>query len=299
MTGRLFVGVDGGATRTRILLTDGSGTPLARSEGKGSLVGLPNQDIVVERLAEAVGGLVAGAGGALPVDGLCVGLAGAGREATRQEVAELLKGVGVARRVLVRQDGEVAFHDAFGERPGILLIGGTGSVAHARTPDGKHHRVGGWGALLGDEGSGFSLGAEGLRAALRGHEGRGPATRLTPVLFEAAGITNPDELLAWSREGEKARVAALSPQIAQVAEEGDPVAIQLVEAAVQALVDHLDALRPRFGPDDPIVALVGGLVQPGGPLREHLVGRLEGVGCRLHPDLVDGARGAARLAAGG
>jgi glucosamine kinase len=139
------------------------------------------------------------------------------------------------------------------------------------------------------------LGAEGLRAELRGHEGRGPATRLTPVLFEAAGVASPDELLTWTREGEKARVAALSPRIAQVAEEGDPVAARLVEAAVQALLDHLRALRPLFGPDDPTVALVGGLVQPGGPLREHLVGRLGEVGCRLHPEAVDGAQGAARM----
>ena len=90
-------------------------------------------------------------------------LAGAGRDAARDAVTAALSHAGLAESIEVGTDVEAAFHDAFGEGPGVMLIAGTGSIAWARDEGGVMHRVGGWGQHVGDEGSGYWLVMEALR----------------------------------------------------------------------------------------------------------------------------------------
>jgi N-acetylglucosamine kinase-like BadF-type ATPase len=205
---------------------------------------------------------------------------------------------GVARRTRVLTDAEVAFVDAFGEGSGILLIAGTGSVALARGDrGGELMRVGGWGALLGDEGSGYRVGLEGLQAGIRAAEDRGPPTALTEALFAQTGTDSLGKLLSWSRNAGKSGVASLAPTVVRIADAGDPVAEELVERAIAALVDHIRTLAKRLGPGTPPpVALVGGLIEEGGSLRGRLLRAMELAGFHPLGRLVDPARGAVRLA---
>src|SRR5690606_5383094 len=119
-----------------------------------------------------VGEALASAGIPGPVAALCAGLAGVGNRAEREVVERTLASARLAERVCVISDGETALYGAFAGGPGILLIAGTGSVGYARGEDGRVERCGGWGMLVGDEGSGFGLGRAGLRAALRSADGR-------------------------------------------------------------------------------------------------------------------------------
>jgi glucosamine kinase len=312
------VGADGGGTRLRLALADGTGRILARREtGPALMEGSPQGGtealaLLVRSEAAALAGET---GGPLPLDALCAGLAGAGRSEEARQLEDRLLDSGIARRVRVVPDAEVALLDAFPAGPGILLAAGTGSIAVARDAAGRIHRAGGWGRLLGDEGSGYALGLEGLRAAIRGQEGRGPSTRLTAALFEAIGVPDPEGALAWVRGASKAEIAALAPKVAALGaavEAGpDPVARELAERAVRALVAHAEALavpgpdsggpdRGPAGPPSPRprVALAGGLVDPGGPLRRSVAAALDAAGFEVDSGPVDGARGAVRCAVG-
>ncbi len=292
------VGIDGGATRTRYLLADATGGILARSEGKGSLLGAGEDPNVADDLVREVGALASRAGTGLPVDALCAGLAGAaGRPDARARLQDRLSQLGVSRRVRIVPDAEVAFVDAFGEAAGILLIAGTGSIGLGRAGGGELERVGGWGALLGDEGSGYRIGLDGLQAAIRGAERRGPPTGLSDALFRSLGLESVARVLEWGQGAGKSRIAALAPLVIQEAERGDAVAVEIVDWAVAGLVGHAQALAKKLGTPAPRrVALVGGLIEERGPLRARVAERLVKEGFEPVQQLVYPARGAVRLA---
>jgi glucosamine kinase len=293
------VGVDGGGTHTRFLLADGRGQVLGSTEAGPGLLGAGADEEVADRIAEGVRELASGSGDGIPVHVLCAGLAGAaGRPDSTSLVRRRLGEAGVARTVLVVTDSEIAFRDAFGTGEGILIIAGTGSVAMGRAGGGTLERVGGWGSLVGDEGSGYDLGLKGIRAAIRGAEGRGDQTMLTRSLFAALDVESPRGVFRWGDAATKADVAALARRVVECADLGDAEAARIVGASVEALVRHAEALRGRGAPGGsaPPVALVGGLVEPGGILRAKVSEALEARGFRILDWRVDPARGAVHAA---
>lgn len=301
MTAPVYVGIDGGGTRSRAAVMDAGGRVIARAEGGAGLVTGDAPAAGAEALDRLLLEALEAARAAPPAAALCCGLAGAGRQAERAELRTALERRGNVAVVRVVGDMEAAFHDAFGGAPGLLLIAGTGSIACGRGFDGSWHRVGGWGSLLGDEGSGYALGLEGLRAVLRAHDARGPATTLAAELLSRLGLDRPEALVAWSARATKAEIAALAPAVIAAADAADDVAEEVVGRAVRQLVDHVQALTPRIaGQADPAIglALAGGLLRPGGPLRQRVIREVVRVGPApsvLDVD-VDAARGAASMA---
>ncbi|HEX7118089.1 MAG TPA: BadF/BadG/BcrA/BcrD ATPase family protein [Longimicrobiales bacterium] len=296
----IFVGIDGGGTGATAVAVDGEGRELARLRGGAALVQAADPGAGASALADLVDRVARAAGARLPVDGLCCALAGAGREDERRAVAAALHREAVAVRLRVTADADAALHDAFGDGPGLLLIAGTGSIAYGRAADGRVARAGGWGALLGDEGSGYALGLDALRAAVGAHDGRGPATRLLAASLAHAGVAAPEGLIAWAGAAAKAAIAALAPAVLDAARDGDVVAAGIVRRAADALARHVAAVHATLAPwpDPPGLALAGGLLAPGRPLRDHVVtaiARLE-TPVGILDRAVDAARGAATLA---
>ena len=292
------VGVDGGGSRTRAILLDESGAVLRRLEGEGSAVDPGDPSAAAARVEGVVRRLAREAGASLPADALVVGLAGAGRAPLQEAVTATLREAGLARRILVETDADIAFRDAFGAGPGILLVAGTGSVAWGRAEDGRRDRVGGWGPLLGDEGSGYTLGVEAMRRVARSVDGRGPDTGLRDTLPRALGLPGAEALVGWVAGASRREVAALVPLVAEAAVVGDEVAETLLREGVEELIHHALVLRDRLGPwtAPPPLALAGGLLDPEGPLRARIEAALDLGSWRIHPPRVDGARGAGRAA---
>ena len=293
----MVAGADGGGTRLRLLFTDAAGQVVGRRTGPAAALAGEGASEVARLLASQLRALAEETGTPLPLEGFCAGLAGAGRRDWAREAEARIREERVARRVAVVSDAEAALDDAFpvggSVATGILLVAGTGSIALTRDADGEVHRVGGWGALLGDEGSGYWLGLQGLRAAVRALEGRGPGSQLASILPAAVGADDAEGVFRWLTAAEKGAVAALAPRIIASA---DPVARELVMGAVAALRSHVTALLDQVEPSPTTVALHGGLVAPGGPLRRPLEGTARELGLDLHPQEVDAARGAARRA---
>jgi N-acetylglucosamine kinase-like BadF-type ATPase len=293
-----FVGVDGGGTTARAVVVDSEGRELGRAEGPGAVATVEDCGRVVDLVADVVRDAARAGGVELPLTGLWAGLAGAGREATRVAVEVALAGCDLAARVGVGTDVEAAFHDAFGAGPGMILIAGTGSIAWGRSPTGQTARVGGWGHLLGDEGSGYAIGLAGLRAVIHARDGRTEGTALEEVLPERLGCSTDEDLVAWAAGADKRSVAAMAPDVFAAADSGDAASVGIVRTAVDELERHVRALHARLAPWDapPEVALWGGLAWSEGPLRGALAEALTGSGFTVCGRRLDPPRGAAALA---
>jgi len=297
---RFVVGVDGGGTRTRAVILDDRGVELGRAEARGRVATAESPRGAAEAVAAAVRAAAERARVDLPGLVLWAGLAGAGRDDVRDAVRSELAGTGLARDVHVGTDVEAAFHDAFGDGPGLLLIAGTGSIGWGRAADGRIDRVGGWGERLGDEGSGYAIGLDALRAVVRASDGRDPATRMSPAVLAACGMEDASDLVGWIERAAKSDVAALVPIVVDAAARLDPAAAAIVERAVAALDRHVATLLERAGPHTEPLRLVlwGGLIAEGGPLRSAVREAVQRHALVLSDAGVDPPRGAARLALG-
>ncbi len=183
---------------------------------------------------------------------------------------------------------------------GVAVVAGTGSMAFARAADRRTARAGGWGPLLGDEGSGYAIALAGLRAAARSADGRAPVTPLTDRLLAAFGLTRPQELIgAVYRGNDRAALAALAPLVLDAAEAGDPVAEGIIrEAAGELAAAAAAAARSLdLGAAFP-VALAGGLLVAAPCYRERFLAALADRGLTAAPVALvrEPAEGALRLA---
>ncbi|MEQ9400188.1 MAG: BadF/BadG/BcrA/BcrD ATPase family protein [Longimicrobiales bacterium] len=293
-----YLGVDGGGTRTRAVVLDREGVEKGRAEGAAALADARHPERAAEALRDVCFAALGAADSAAPARAVWAGVAGAGREAARSAVELELSRFGVADVCRVGTDVVAAFHDAFPSGPGILLIAGTGSIAWGRAESGREGRVGGWGHHIGDEGSGYAIGREALRRVARHADGRAPETALREALLDELGLETVDRLVQWAADATKAQVAALAPVVARSSDQGDPVAGEILVHAVEELEGHVATVLARLGPwsQPPSVALGGGLLRPGRPLRAAMERVLERMGLAARAGEPDAARGAARLA---
>ncbi len=296
----IVVGVDGGGTRTRVLVADEQGREIVSVEGGGSAV-RPGE---AERSADVIAALVRDALASSDMRHvmpkvLCVGVAGVGRDAERQALWQALASRDVAEEVVVHADATVALDDAFGEGPGVLLIAGTGSVAFGRGPTGTFGRCGGWGPYFGDEGSGSWIGRKALSVVTAAADGREPETALTGAVLTAAEVNDVSQLTPWAAAASPGALATLAPVVMSVAESGDLRANALLTLAVEELMLHLRTLARQLFVDERAavpVALAGGLMARGTPLRKRLEHRLKSAvpGAQVRAEEVVPVRGAVR-----
>ena len=303
---RTAIGVDAGGTGTRAVLLDESGRCLALARsGPGNPVSAGAE--------VAIGNVVAActeARAARPDvgDPEVVALTMAGVMALGGRLpglAEALQGAGLRASVHFHADVESAFRSATSAKEGGVLIVGTGATG-AAIRDGRLAALrDGLGWLLGDEGSGFWIGREVVRAVGRALDRRGPDTALTglllPLVQTGGGAAQPGrdprvmDLLDWVRSRRPVELSVAASLVAAPEAADDPVARAIVEGAVEALGGTLAAVA-EVAPEGPIV-LGGSVVAPGAPVGERLV---ELIGARQSGRPVlrarDGVAGSALLA---
>jgi glucosamine kinase len=298
----IVIGIDGGGSKTHAIVADEQGRTIAETVGPGSAVKPGHAEASANVIAEVVRDALASCEmtHVLP-RAICVGVAGAGREAQREELWQALVNREIATEIVIHSDFSIALDDAFGDGPGILLISGTGSVAFGRSPTGTTARCGGWGPVCGDEGSGAWIGRRALSVVTASSDGREPETGLTGAILTAAQLNETSDLVQWASSATPATLATLAPVVLSVAESGDLRANALVTLAVEELVLHIRALaRQLFGDERAAVgvALSGGMLQRGSTLRKRLEHRLKSAvpGAQVRTEPVIAARGAVRAA---
>ncbi len=168
-------------------------------------------------------------------------------------------------KISTTTDALIALTGATAGEPGMITIAGTGSISFGRNAARETARAGGWGYIFGDEGGGFDLTRQALRAALRQHEGWGPVTLLHDRLLEATGAADANDLLHrfYTTDWPRPKVAALSQLVDACAIEGDRVANDILQAAAQQLAGFTAAVRGQLFTDgEPAqVSWIGGVFQ--------------------------------------
>ncbi|MEA2529208.1 MAG: hypothetical protein QOG89_852 [Thermomicrobiales bacterium] len=267
----LLLAVDGGQTATKALAARLDGTVV------GAGVGGPSDHFHIEGGVEknrvAIHGAIAAAleaAGAAPdrVDAIGLGLTGAptGGEQT-PVVHEIVREVVAPRQIVVTPDYVTNLAGASGGEPGVVLIAGGGAIGYGITADGREGSAGGFGYLLGDEGSAFDIGLRAIAAAARGDDLRGEPTVLQAIVaahFDIPTIRQISRVVyraGFSRD----RISLLAPKVVQAARDGDPPAREILSAAGEELaLTALGVIRQLFEPGAEVgVYLTGGVFAAG------------------------------------
>jgi N-acetylglucosamine kinase-like BadF-type ATPase len=236
------IGIDAGATKTECLLADEKGTVLAKARGGGVNLQLFSEDEVEFALGSLASEVLAGQKSP-SADALCVGMAGAGRERDFRVMRRILGRLGVSRENLVTHDAAIALVAGTGERFGVVLIVGTGAAAYGVDRGGREARAGGWGPLLGDEGSAYWMGLRALRAVMRAYDGRAGQTLLTRPILDRLGVDHAEALVhRVYRELAREEIAAIAPLVQQAADHGDGEAQSIIDDAAREFVRAVESV---------------------------------------------------------
>src|SRR5687767_8818745 len=229
------LGIDAGGTKTVCFLADERGHILAESRGGGANLQAAGE-LEVEKVLHRVMDDALGDHDIRPA-AICLGIAGVDREDDAEAVRGIMRRIGFKTRTLVVNDALIALVAGAGDRPGVVVVAGTGSIAYGRDANARAARSGGWGYLLGDEGGGFWIGRLALAAVVRQFDGRGPTTLLTDLVLAQMRLANPTELIHAVYGGGVHRyaIASIAPLVQRAADEGDAVAAALVDRAAGEL----------------------------------------------------------------
>lgn len=283
----LVLGIDGGGTKTICIILDDTGKVLGRGEA-----GPSNYHSVGVKAAhwEIQSAITLAIASTEPsrVEAICLGLAGVDRpadtEAARSIVQQLQASSELAiawalpgSQMTICNDALIALVGGVGHDAGIVAIAGTGSIVFGRNQQGCTKRVGGWGHILGDEGSAYHIAVSAMRAALKAYDGRGESTSLLECLQQHLGLLSIEDLIevVYQQGWGVKDIAALAPIVDRAAASGDEVANHIIEQAVQELViatqvviDHL------FRETELAVVTTGGVWQGMSKLHERFTAEI-------------------------
>lgn len=306
---QLVLGIDGGGSKTLASLAVVSSSNEYQVVGQGvagasnlNAVGLKaatdEVQLAVQRAFESA---------KLPLKTvalLCMGMSGAGRIEEKEAWTSWSQENNVADRISIVTDAETVLVAGTPVGVGVALIAGTGSLAYGKDQTGETVRAGGWGYLLGDEGSGYQIAMAAIKAILKAVDGRGSETALQATFLQTLGLSDPQSLIrfVYRSENKRSEIAALSKLVFASAEVGDPVAQAILHQAVDDLAELVNVVFSRlfFYNSDYVLVLTGGTLLHQQNYRVSLVERL--IQLNIEPTFVecvdDPSLGAIRIAVG-
>ncbi len=295
---KYLVGIDGGASRSKCLVASIVGTEISSVDG-GSLnplsVGWDQFERNINSLIKtALGSISSG-----EVKAVCAGLAGTGNETVQlRTVAEIQKLTETAE-VHVISDAMAALWGAFGGQAGLLLIAGTGSICMGMDDEGNIARSGGFGRLLGDEGGGYWIAVEAIKAALMAVDGRRKETALSKALCEAFNLKDVRDIIPSVYDSK------LSPEdLADFARSvlslsgSDAAASHIIKYAGEHLAELVTTTARKLSLDNPKIAFWGGLWKSAKEELQHSCTNAindSGFSCEIVPPQETAERGAIRF----
>ncbi|RLF19973.1 MAG: hypothetical protein DRZ82_03765 [Thermoprotei archaeon] len=261
-----FVGVDGGATKTLAILSDKQGRIL----GWG-LSGPSNyHQVGVEGAINAINEAVTKAMSMAKVNRvnvMCCGLAGIDTKRDYEIMYKHINSIELAEKKILVHDAIIALMGATAGRPGVVVIAGTGSVAAGMNERGEYTRVGGWGPILGDEGSAYYIAREALAAVLKSYDGREEETMLTSELLKAMNLREVEDIVnkIYVEKVGVTYIASLAPVVTKCASLGDRVALRIIRRAAKELAELIIAVAKKLKMTEYefSIALVGGVFKAG------------------------------------
>lgn len=286
------VGIDGGGTHTRVAIVDERGEIVSRNQFGPFNISAIGEKNCRDRLREVFGAI----GRMKECRSMCIGGAGVSSDKLGGIIREELSAVGFEGRLRLCADFVIAKRGAMAG-PGAILICGTGSVAYGITDAGEEIRVGGYGHLVDDGGSGYAIGRDGLMKTIRMLDGRLERTGLADAVLAEIGGSGIQSILdyVYYSGRDKSSVAALTRTVLRSAEDGDPAAVDILTAECEELALIVSAFAGRMNGQRFRLSLFGGLLENDTIYRRIVEKRLSEY-AEIIPPEHDALYGAARLA---
>ncbi|MBW4608744.1 MAG: N-acetylglucosamine kinase [Hassallia sp. WJT32-NPBG1] len=245
------LGIDGGGSKTVCILMQDTGEVLGRGKAGSSnyqTIGIKATLQSIESAIYAAANEALNSINYINIKAICLGLAGVGRATDIEIVKALIQDLQnskllpitwvSASNIVICNDALIALVGGIGDDVGVVVAAGTGSIVFGRNHQGKTKRVGGWGYILGDEGSAYKIAVTGMQAALKAYDGREMSTSLVEAFKQHLNLANIEDLIEviYRRGWGVKEIAALAPVVDFTAASGDKVANNIIESAVQDLV---------------------------------------------------------------
>jgi N-acetylglucosamine kinase-like BadF-type ATPase len=229
------LGIDAGGTKTVCYLADSTGHIVGEGRGGGANL-QAHGELQVEKVLHAVIDQAVGDRAIFPA-AVCLGVAGVDRAEDDRVIREIMRRLGFKSHTLVVNDALIALTAGVGEAPGVVLIAGTGSIAYGVNHAGYAARAGGWGFILGDEGSGYWIGRQALAAVVRDADGRGPHTQMTPLVLEHFKLDRVDGLVreVYDRGLNRQAIGSIGAVVERARAAGDVTASEILTKAGEEL----------------------------------------------------------------
>ncbi len=276
---KAYLGIDGGGTRTRSLLVSELGDILGRAVSGPSNVQQVSMETLQGNLQELLDQTFANLPDNIEYISSCFGLAGAASAKNKDEIRDILVSLTPvpSESPILTSDAHIALIGALANRPGLMLIAGTGSICLGRDADGNTHRTGGWGPAYDDLGSGSWIGQQAMQATFQESDGRQPSGPWQRNVLKRLRCNSIEELLCKVKTGEisNPHVAALAPMVIQLAQAGVNAADDILNRAIQELIRVVSVTKRKAKLGSARLVLVGGLLEKSELFRERLIAALK------------------------
>lgn len=304
MTGT-YLGIDGGGTKTRAVILNAFGRLIGEGVGGSSNFGYIGVEQAASNIRDAITAASEQAGIVQPrFDAAFFGIAGVVSDTDREMTRNMARSLDIAPEVAIGVDHDcrIALAGGLGGEPGIVQIIGTGTSTFGMNAAGDRWMSGGWGRLIADEGGGYWLGIEAMKAMTAAYDGRGESTVLHDRVLDALGIDSVGEIMQvlYTQQMPVAEIAALGRLVIEEARESDAVAIGIIARGMDEVARCVEAVvnKLQFPPDQIHLTTVGGITQAGDvviePLKAAVHTRVSN--CQITPPLFDAGIGAGLLA---
>ena len=254
-----IIGLDGGGTKTLLRAVDMNKNIVCEALGGSTNLCSNSDEMVYNNLKD----LFLELGDIHPI-AICLGSAGISGKGSKERLNEILFELTNCKSINVVGDMETPLAAEVGSGMGVLIIAGTGAVAFGQDGMGNTARSSGWGHIIGDEGSSYWVAVQGLKAAMKGYDGRGIQTILTNLMADAINVSPNNEIVAeiYKNYSEKSKMASLSNVVNEAAELGDTAAYAILNEAADELLRSIDSVAKRLSIEEkhfPII-ISGGLL---------------------------------------
>ncbi|SHI69888.1 N-acetylglucosamine kinase [Lutispora thermophila] len=284
---KIYIGIDGGGTNLKALIGDSN----KRVIGTAKSGPVNYQSVGIEKVKESFGSLLAYCKNELKIkhediECICMGCAGINNKMDEMIYKEMMNELGYSNKLLLYNDAFVALVGANGKAEGAVIISGTGSIAYGIKKDGTHVRVGGWGHIIGDEGSGYSIARDALNTIVRSMDGIIPYTMLTEAIMEKLKVKTLEELMTYIYDPrtQKQHIGELAPVVMDMAK-SDKAAENIVKNAAYQLCNMVYALKRKMNLESFKLALSGSVLTKSEVVRNILIDQLKQNSPEIHVSL--------------
>jgi len=262
---KYFIGIDGGGTKSKCILTDQKLKIIYETTGGPSNFLMLGNDKVSETILNLIFECVQKNNLTFDdISAIVLGTTGGGRRNDAESLEITIQNLAKSQQInlnnfRVESDARIALEGAFSGKPGSILIAGTGSIMFGKDRLGNIHRVGGFGRFIGDEGSGFRLGQRGLNSIAKEFDGRGNKTLISKLLKEKFNIESPENLITEIYRN-NFDIASVAPLVIEAAEKGDKISVNIIESEAEEIILHISAMKNKLNEKILSISFIGSLL---------------------------------------